>query len=343
MTESKERGIIGNTGVKAENRKIIFSQRKKGNNIYMKKKALKLSIASIGILECINRYIDSYVVKRESKPNVKYYKWENGNICYTMNGKGQPLLLIHDLNVFSSEKDWSEIVKRLSQKYKVYTIDLPGCGRSDKPAITYTNYFYVQAITDFIKTIIQEKTNVVVSGCSSSFVLMADSLTPNLIDEIYMINPPSFASLNRQPGKYSKGLKTLLGLPVIGRTCYYIATNRTNTEYYLSEKCFFNPFHMKQCHVKAAYQASHDRKGKGKYLLASLEGNYLNVDITKALKSRKGKTVLIIGEKESGSAEISAEYSKIRENLIIYTIKNTKHLPQLEMPEDVCNLIQIDS
>ncbi|MCC8101258.1 MAG: alpha/beta hydrolase [Clostridiales bacterium] len=306
----------------------------------MKKTILKLSAASLGVLAGINQYIDSYVTKTNYHQKLKCYNWEQGDIYYSVNGDGQPLLLIHDLSVFSSENDWTEVAKNLFKTSKVYTLDLIGCGKSDKPAITYTNYLYVQLIRDFIKNVIQEQTNIVASGRSCSFILMADSLNPGLISNVFMINPPTISSLKKQSDKHSKVIKTLFGLPIIGRTCYYIATNRTNTEYYLSEKCFYNPFHMKQYHVKAAYQASHGQKGKGKYLFASLEGNYLNVDITDALRNRTAKTVIIIGNQENGADEIIVSYERINKNIIIRTINNTKHLPQLEAPEDVCTIIK---
>lgn len=305
----------------------------------MKKSLMKLSIASLGVLGCMNQYIDSYVEKSESKTKMKYYEWEHGNVYYNVCGNGKPLLLIHDLNVFSSSNDWSDVIKILSKYYKVYTIDLPGCGRSDKPAITYTNYLYVQMLNGFIKNIIKEDTLIVSSGRSATFALMADSFNNDFITSIIMINPPSVSSQKRQPGKQAKVLSVLSGIPVIGRTCYYIATNRTNTEYYLTEKCFYNPFHMKQHHVKDAYQASHYQKGKGRYLYASLEGNYVNADITKVLEKREKNTVLLVGEHENGANEIIRSYKEITQNLIVRTVKDAKKLPQLEVPEEVCRII----
>ena len=37
----------------------------------------------------------------------------------------------------------------LALEHTVYNLDLPGCGRSEKSGITYTNFVYVQAICDF--------------------------------------------------------------------------------------------------------------------------------------------------------------------------------------------------
>ena len=61
------------------------------------------------------------------------------------------MLLLHDLHCASSGREWQYIEDTLAQDHTVYTLDLLGCGRSDKPAITYTNFLYVQLIVTFIK------------------------------------------------------------------------------------------------------------------------------------------------------------------------------------------------
>ena len=107
-----------------------------------------------------------------------YYHWRFGDIYYTRKGKGSPILLIHDMLPGGSGYEWSRIEDDLALEHTVYNIDLPGCGRSEKPGMTYTNYVYVQSICDFIKNVIGEKTDVIVSGYSGSFAQSTVS-TPN--------------------------------------------------------------------------------------------------------------------------------------------------------------------
>ena len=47
-------------------------------------------------------------------------------------GSGKPLLLIHDLDPSSSAYEWNQLEQQLAKDFTVYSIDLPGCGRSDK-------------------------------------------------------------------------------------------------------------------------------------------------------------------------------------------------------------------
>lgn len=299
----------------------------------------KLIITALGGLHCANEVIDHAAMKNTINSKGKFFSWDRGDIYYTISGKGEPILLVHDLNVFSSENDWMQVVGKLAKSYKVYTIDLPGCGKSDKPAVTYTNYMYVQMITEFIKVIMKEQTTVVASGLSSSFIIMANQLEEDLFKKIILINPPALSVLKEQPDEYSKVLIWLSAIPIIGRTLYYIATNRTNTEYYLSEKCFYNPFHMKQLQVKAAYKAAHTGKGKGRYLYASLKGKYLNTDITKALQNYQKEMTILLSDKETDANEVRAEYLKLNANIKMEVIHDAKKLPQMEMPDQICEII----
>ncbi|MCD7884116.1 MAG: alpha/beta fold hydrolase [Lachnospiraceae bacterium] len=308
----------------------------------MAHKKLKLTLSTLVILFGVNNYIDSSVESNNTKTSGKYFNWEHGKIFYKVSGEGMPVLLIHDLNVFSSESEWTKLSAELSKRHKTYTIDLLGCGRSDKPALTYTNYLYVQLITDFIKKVIKEAPLVVASGFSSTFVLKADAMDDQLMDSIYMINPPSLQSLKKNPNKYSKFIVQFFSLPVIGKTCYYLATSKTNAEYYLSEKCFFNPFQLKDSTVTAAYMAAHQDKGNGKHLYACLKANYLNVNITNIHKDSPSKKVLILGEEESDAKEIAMAYRNIYKNLSIRTIKATKKLPHLEAPEKIAGILNED-
>ena len=98
-------------------------------------KAIKLSATSRNVL---------------GEPEALCYKWRLGNIHYTKCGSGKPILLVHDLSPASSSYEWKNLAGKLAESYTVYTIDLLGFGRSEKPNLTYTNYLYVQLLCEFI-------------------------------------------------------------------------------------------------------------------------------------------------------------------------------------------------
>lgn len=321
-------------------KQTIMSSSKKERGIYMRKKRgsfFKFSLAAAGLFHVVNRWIDSSSVsKQSSSSNGKYYHWSQGDIFYKKIGEsGAPLLLIHDLSPFNASFEWNEIIDAFKNDFTVYLIDLPGCGKSDKSAITYTNYYFVQAISDFIHDVICEPVYAACTGLSGSFVLMADQLYQNLFQHIIWINPDSIERLKKQPDYRSKIIRKLLDFPLIGTTAYYTITNHLNTEYHWTDQQTFNPFCIDQKMLKASYDASHAGNGSGKYLLSSIDGNYLNVHISKAFASVHTPVHLIFGEHIPNYHDIISEYRKLNHNITVEIIGDCKKYPQIETPEEL--------
>ena len=285
-----------------------------------KKSLLKTSLFTVGLLEVVNRIIDSAsIANTNTKTGGSYYHWKHGDIYYRTFGEKDypPMLLIHDLTVWSSEYEWLKMAKVLSDTYRIYCVDLIGCGKSDKPGITYTNYFYVQMITDFVKEVIKAPTLVAATGLSGSFVLMANALDETLFTEIMLVSPESLTTLKKSPDEYSKLWLKLFEIPVIGRSVYYFLTNRSNTEYYLTEKCFLNSFHMEPSITRTYYNAAHARNGNGKYLLASLNSNYLYADISKALQKTTKRIVMAFGDGDPDAKSTLEQYLRLNPDIVV--------------------------
>ena len=161
---------------------------------FMKKKTKKFLLYSTAALVGMyahNRFVEETASKKNMLPteNGAYYPWTQGNIFYTKSGEGNPLLLIHDTNPESSSFEWSKIRKYLQKYHTVYTIDLLGCGLSDKPGVSYTSYMYVQLITSFIKDIIKEKTDIIPANMTAPSVIMANQMMTSLSGENNSIMP----------------------------------------------------------------------------------------------------------------------------------------------------------
>ena len=150
-----------------------------------------LSASAIASIALINQCLKLSATARHvlDEPESLCYHWRLGDIHYTKCGSGHPLLLIHDISPASSGYQWSHISSTLSAHFTVYTIDLLGCGRSEKPDLTYTNYLFVQLISDFIKSEIGHRTNILSTGDSAALSIMACSNSPELFDQIMLMMP----------------------------------------------------------------------------------------------------------------------------------------------------------
>lgn len=302
-----------------------------------------LAAIATGIIYIMNRMIATASILKDmlhSNSN-QYYKWRFGNVYYHKTGKGTPLLLIHDLIPGSSAYEWSKVEEELSKKYTVYSIDLLGCGRSDKPPITYTNFLYVQLITDFIKNIIKEKTNVIASGYSASFAVMACHNEKECFNKLILINPPSLALLNQIPNHRSKVFKSIIETPIFGTLVYNMITCAENINDAFIEKYFYNPFHVSSDIKDAYYESAHRNDNAGKFLYASKIGRFMNINICHALEAIDHSIILLTGEHEKNMDEIQESYISCNPSIETTEIKSTCHFPHMEQPKEFLEQISI--
>lgn len=214
-------------------------------------------------------------------------------------------------------------------------------GRSDKPNLTYTNYFYVQLINDFIEHVIHEKTDIIATGLSSSFVLMACSTNPDAYNKIMMINPESISNLKCTPSKRSRIIKFIMDLPIVGTAVYNMQMRRENIEYLFTEKYFYNPFSVSKKTLDIYHEAAHLDECGGKYLLSSLDGFYLNADISRALNSINNSLFILEGRKTEERERTVEGYVRLNSAVEYDFIENTEKYPQMENPQAVLEYVDM--
>ena len=73
------------------------------------------------------------------------------NIRYVVAGEGPPVLLIHGFGAFI--ENWWSNVRPLSERYRVYALDLPGHGLSDRPVPDYNLSFFTEVIAGFMEAV----------------------------------------------------------------------------------------------------------------------------------------------------------------------------------------------
>lgn len=57
-------------------------------------------------------------------------------IFYRRCGHGEPIVLLH--GIAHSSQAWDSVLPNLAERFEVIAVDLPGCGRSDKPDTDYS-------------------------------------------------------------------------------------------------------------------------------------------------------------------------------------------------------------
>lgn len=300
---------------------------KKYNNISL--------IASTGVLiiaaaNFINKVIFYLAVRKENlfTDKSKYYNWRFGRIFFTKRGCGSPVLLIHDLDSKSSDSEWKQVLN-IFPEHTIYTVDLPGCGRSVKSRITYTSYFYVQFLRDFILNIIKEDTDVIVTGNSVPHVIMTANMYPELFHKIIFVNPAPLEQKNIS--SCIAGLKKLLYTsPVTGTLLYnhyhsLLKIRKTFTHYYYNEK------NIKMKTLSIYHENCHIGGSAAKYLFASMQYGSTEINFTDALSKLTIPMLLLYGNRRD-LIYTRAAYKSINNSINTKIIDNAALLPQFEKP-----------
>lgn len=315
-------------------------------NKYMDKKlttTVLLAGTSVAAIHGINRVHTSLCTVKNLLNNSEnyYYEWRFGKIRYQKKGSGSPLLFIHDLTVGSSNYEFHRLINNLTEKHEVYSLDLLGYGMSDKPAMTYTNNLYEQLITDFIKNVIGRKTSVVVTGESVPFVIMSCHNYPDIFNKMIYINPQSLYLQNQIPSRQTSLFKLLIESPVIGTFIYHLFSNRPSIEKAFYQTNFYNPEEVREKYVYNYLEAAHLGGYNSKYAFASYTGKYMNMNILNELKEINNSILIIGGEKEKEIKTIIENYKYYNASIEECFIPETKHLPQLEAPDEILEQIRI--
>ena len=284
---------------------------------HIKNSALLLCIVA-GLIIVINKLISVFSHMTDHLPTGggKYYHWKYGNIYYTKSGKGKPVLLIHDLDSPSSSYEWEAVIKKLSEDHTVYAIDLLGCGRSEKPNMTYTNYLYVQLVNDFIHAVIGEKTDVIATGDSLSFVIMGCQMESKYYDKIVGVTPTDLYELAKAPGRRKNMLKFLIELPIIGTFIYNMEVSKNRII-----DTFVNNYYYKG--------------------LASIKSYYTNINVVSAIKKINNSICLIGGKEHPFIEDVINDYQEFNPAIEDAYIANTTCLPQMEAPDKFVHLVNI--
>ena len=293
-----------------------------------------IGLMSITALEVFNRVVNECAKKYKlNHTDGYYYTWKEGSLHYTVKGEGKSVLLIHDLNVLSSSYEWNKIEDELAKNHKVYTLDLLGCGLSDKPNITYTNYTFVLMITDFCKDIIKEKCDVIASNDSTTVVVMADKME-DVFNKKILINPYYFDILAMETTRLNLIEKNILYLPIIGATVYNTYATKRNVraivDSYLTNKSELDDI------AEASYESSHFNNSRGRYLYACKKCSYLGVDIREAIS--EAKDVYIINGSDTDKSIIN-EYHDVNPDIKFNEINNSKLLPHIENVNETLDAI----
>lgn len=280
--------------------------------------------------------------KKITEYNSHFYDWKFGKIHYTTYGTGKPLLCVHGLENGASSYEFHSLIKTLSKTNKVYSIDLLGYGNSEKPKITYTAYLYVQLLSDFIKNVIGQNTNIITSGKSNSFVTMLSIQGDANIEKMIFINPEELNALAKNPTKRNLVCKHIIELPIIGTALYLFLSSKPKLKQLFKKQYFFNSAFISKKIFNSFYENSHLGEASNKYIYASNAFRYNNVNISHALEQTNNSIYIIQGsERNEYHEDVLNAYKKVNASIEGTLVYKTKAFPHIERPSSTLEILKL--
>jgi pimeloyl-ACP methyl ester carboxylesterase len=253
------------------------------------------------------------------------FHWKHGDIFYTVHGRGKPLLLLHDLNPSSGSHEWNKVVDSLSANHTVYSLDLLGCGRSEKPHLSYTNFLYVQLLTDFIHTVIGRKPHLICTGTSVPLAVIASKYCPGLFENMVFVNPLPCTDASRH--LFAKAYN----LPLKGTFLYHLAFTRNKIKASFARQYFYNPRYIRPVDIDNYHESAH-LGDSPKSLYASILDGLTWFSITEPLSHLEQKILIIGGAGVPDIKSTLASYRGLNPRIETAIIDKTKYLPHMEAP-----------
>jgi len=259
------------------------------------------------------------------------YNWEYGDIRYIAIGEGEPLVLIHGIYPGAGALEFKEIINELAQDYKVYVPDLLGFGYSDKPNVSYSAYFYVRLIHDFIQDVIGKPVIATASLHSAASLASCAKLNPDDFKKIILISPTGTNENIQMATDVEGKAKKALESPVLGTSVYHILTSkRALPEFFATEGLTSKPDPET---LDELYLSAHAGGAGGKYPIAALLSKFFNGDIKTTLDELTVPHHIITGAIIPKS-HLFALWSELGDTVATSLIEDAHLLPHLDKPEE---------
>lgn len=150
--------------------------------------------------------------------NERTFRWRGMDIAYAEAGDpaDPDVLLVHAPGLAASGHEFDATFDALAEEYHVIAPDLPGYGRSDRPAIRYTSSLYESFLADFARAMTEDAA-VIAAGHSGAYT--ARIATEVGFDRLVLVAPTTGRDRERP------WMRALLRTPLVGTSLYNVAVS----------------------------------------------------------------------------------------------------------------------
>jgi len=222
------------------------------------------------------------------------FRWRGRTLAYSVAGEGEPLLLVHGVYAGASSLEFRENFEELSGGFRVYALDLLGCGLSEKPRLRYGPEDVASQVEDFVREEIGVGAHLVASSLTAALVVPAAVRRPKLFKKLVLVCPTGYGTLDRPSGLLGDAVLGLFEVPILGDTLYHALVSRADIRYYLEKMAYHDPALVTDAVVEDYHRAGH---GPGaSHFPASFVAGKLNLGVADLWPRVPHKSLLCWGQ-----------------------------------------------
>jgi 4,5:9,10-diseco-3-hydroxy-5,9,17-trioxoandrosta-1(10),2-diene-4-oate hydrolase len=242
---------------------------------------------------------------------------------------GPALLLIHGLG--ASIETWRDNIHVLAKDYRVYALDLPGNGRSDKPSPPYSLTDLAQFVREFMRVEGIERASLVGHSVGGAVSIQFAIQFPEQVNRLVLVDSGGL-------GKEVSLLLRLLTLPLVGERLSRPSRKGTAQ---LWEEAFYDPAMVTEEWVDLYYELD-CLPGNQEAMLATLR-NLANLrgirdEVLVPIRDNLGRitspTLVVWGQQDS---LMPVDHAQVAQSGIpgakVHVLDRCGHMPQMEHPE----------
>jgi pimeloyl-ACP methyl ester carboxylesterase len=277
-------------------------------------KALVAVGATAGGLAAMNRALAKVGEPAGIGGEERRYLWRGWRQAYRVAGESgaPPLLLVHGIYAGASSYEFRKNFYELAKDFRVYALDLLGCGLSEKPRRRYEPEDVAEQVEDFAREEIGDPAHLVASSLSAALVVPAAVRSPRLYKRLVLICPTGLGgSLDRPSGLLGDSVYGLFQAPVIGDALYNAIVSQRGLRYYLGNVAYHDTGSVTDGLVEDYYRTSHQPGAK--HLPAAFVSGKLNLGLA-GLWARVPHKTLVAWGQEAGTPPVSQAHQFVRRN-----------------------------
>ena len=268
----------------------------------------------------------------DQTPKDEYVKIGKIKSRYWVQGsQGSTVILIHGIGAMV--ESWVSNIEVLSQKHRVYAIDLVGFGHSDKPSVDYSLPFFAQFVKDFMEAQNIDRASLVGWSLGGGVSMQCAIQFPEKLEKLILLDSIGF-------GRETFWVFRLSSIPLIGKILSRPTKKGTTL---LLKACVFDHTLITDEIVDLYYQFAALPGGHAVFLatlrsLADFLGTFKK-EVVQAFQDNLGTmtipTLIIWGKQDR---LLPAKHASIAESWIpnarVHLIDDCGHCPQMEHPEE---------